>query len=322
MNRPRLHPRGFTFTEIMFAVIILGIGFIMVAGMFPVAIQQTQMNQAEAAGAAIAQGAMQALARSAREASIRANPLLVITDALGNEHHPIAASVKPDRVMPLISFRENAGSLPIWLDVQRDMIMPGNNRYAWAALYRYHIGDAFCQVIVFACESASPNGWRTEDVVFDPWPGQALHIVDHEPAEPFDDTHSGTLWRPPPLYTLYPKRVYVSLVNGLPNGLPDRATFLSGAEAVGPGSFLVVGQGNFPTLILRLGNIAGGNTYDLVPGFDIPDDTAALLAGPLEGWVIGKPNVTGMPDSYYGVTQDIYVYSGFVPVRPWAPPQP
>ncbi len=33
---------GFTFTEILFAIMILGIGFIMVAAMFPVAIRQTQ----------------------------------------------------------------------------------------------------------------------------------------------------------------------------------------------------------------------------------------------------------------------------------------
>ncbi len=32
---------GFSFVEILFAVMILGIGFIMVAAMFPVAIKQT-----------------------------------------------------------------------------------------------------------------------------------------------------------------------------------------------------------------------------------------------------------------------------------------
>src|SRR5579862_4528540 len=41
--------RGFSFVEVMFAVIILGIGFIMVSAMFPVAIQQTQMNVEDAA---------------------------------------------------------------------------------------------------------------------------------------------------------------------------------------------------------------------------------------------------------------------------------
>src|SRR5689334_12002195 len=38
---------GFTFTEILFALMILGIGFIMVAAMFPVAIRQTQQTVLE-----------------------------------------------------------------------------------------------------------------------------------------------------------------------------------------------------------------------------------------------------------------------------------
>src|SRR5882672_11756716 len=49
--------RGFTFTEVMFAVILLGIGFIMLAGMFPVAIQQTQTNVEESTGSTIVQAA-------------------------------------------------------------------------------------------------------------------------------------------------------------------------------------------------------------------------------------------------------------------------
>jgi hypothetical protein len=50
------HPRGFSFTEILFAIMILGIGFIMVAAMFPVAIQQTETSRQETVGAAIARG--------------------------------------------------------------------------------------------------------------------------------------------------------------------------------------------------------------------------------------------------------------------------
>jgi hypothetical protein len=48
--------RGFSFTEILFAIMILGIGFIMVAAMFPVAIHQTETSRQETVGAAIARG--------------------------------------------------------------------------------------------------------------------------------------------------------------------------------------------------------------------------------------------------------------------------
>src|SRR3954463_6543668 len=38
---------AFSFTEILFAVMILGIGFIMVAAMFPVALQQTENSTSD-----------------------------------------------------------------------------------------------------------------------------------------------------------------------------------------------------------------------------------------------------------------------------------
>src|ERR1700722_9619763 len=50
--------RGFSFVEILFAVMILGIGFILIAGVFPVAINQTQANGDETIAATTArQGA-------------------------------------------------------------------------------------------------------------------------------------------------------------------------------------------------------------------------------------------------------------------------
>src|SRR5437868_13783322 len=65
-----LFRRGFTFTEVMFAVILLGIGFIMLAGMFPVAIQQTQTNVEESTGAAIARAAAHYMEETLTDADV------------------------------------------------------------------------------------------------------------------------------------------------------------------------------------------------------------------------------------------------------------
>src|SRR5438045_5186818 len=53
-GRPRAARRGFSFAEVMFAVIVLGIGFIMVAAIFPVAIQQTKTTADDTHAAAAA----------------------------------------------------------------------------------------------------------------------------------------------------------------------------------------------------------------------------------------------------------------------------
>lgn len=52
-HRPLCRP-GFSFTEILFAIMILGIGFIMVAAMFPAALQQTDNSTQETIAAAVA----------------------------------------------------------------------------------------------------------------------------------------------------------------------------------------------------------------------------------------------------------------------------
>jgi Tfp pilus assembly protein PilV len=46
--------RGFSFAEVLFAVAVLGIGFIMVAAIFPAAILQTQAAIDETVGTTVA----------------------------------------------------------------------------------------------------------------------------------------------------------------------------------------------------------------------------------------------------------------------------
>src|SRR5207244_9635820 len=49
---------GFSFVEVLFVVMILGIGFIMAAAIFPVAIQQTQNASDESVSASVAWNAL------------------------------------------------------------------------------------------------------------------------------------------------------------------------------------------------------------------------------------------------------------------------
>lgn len=56
---------GFSFTEILFAVMILGIGFIMIAAMFPVAIHQTDATNQETIAASVGRQASDYMAQMA-----------------------------------------------------------------------------------------------------------------------------------------------------------------------------------------------------------------------------------------------------------------
>lgn len=103
--------RGFSFVEVLFAVMILGIGFIMIAGVFPVAIAQTQTNGEESVGAA--------LARSA------ASYLSTIPFSSYPGEWPGTAANDVKRV-----------DTTIFGVIRGNVISPEDPRYAWVALYR------------------------------------------------------------------------------------------------------------------------------------------------------------------------------------------
>ncbi|HYE21724.1 MAG TPA: type II secretion system protein [Tepidisphaeraceae bacterium] len=126
--------RGFNFTEVMFAVMILGLGFIMVAAMFPVTIRQTATNMEEAAAANLVKGAVQAIQSVANE-----------------DTFPTTGTGDKAAVMPLspAKFAQHYS--------RGNAISAQNPRYGWVALYKrptLDTGDApYAQVFVIALQN-------------------------------------------------------------------------------------------------------------------------------------------------------------------------
>lgn len=111
----RARQGGFNFTEVLFAVMILGIGFIMVAAIFPVALLQSKTTQEESAAAAIARGGANYIEQ-------------IATDAIMPETGGVVRS--------LDQLRELRGTLMVTAD----------SRYAWIPFYRRGAGSPFAQV--------------------------------------------------------------------------------------------------------------------------------------------------------------------------------
>jgi len=123
MNR-----RGFTFTEILFAVLLLGVGFILMAALFPVAARQIQNSSTDAVASSIGPAAL-------RE----------IQAAVG----PGGAVNLPDRNM-VTTFPP-----AIWNQLAANQIMAADPRFGWTAVYRRNTGDDFAQVWVIAARASS-----------------------------------------------------------------------------------------------------------------------------------------------------------------------
>ena len=132
---PRPNRRGVTFTEVMFAVVLLGIGFIMLAGIFPFAIQQTQVSGEETNAANLAQGAVKLIERLATKANF--------DDADGEVH----------RV-----------SKDVFEKLGRELISQQDPRFAWVPLYRRQADQNYMQVFIITLQSRYEGGLFTPDI--------------------------------------------------------------------------------------------------------------------------------------------------------------
>lgn len=157
--RSRRH-RGITFTEVMFAVILLGIGFIMLAGLFAVAGQQTIQTTEESSGASYAYGAGEYLRQFGDDTA------WVPT---GGAYVPLPAA--------------------IWARVRGDLVSPMDSRFAWTAAYCRNSGEQFAHVIVFALQSRVKGQFDASDVVrngfqpatLDPKPVSVVQMLNIDP---------------------------------------------------------------------------------------------------------------------------------------------
>jgi type II secretory pathway pseudopilin PulG len=165
--------RGFSFTEILFAVIVLGIGFIMIAAIFPVAIQQGKLTSEEGTATAVAREALNELQEIGNNsdatpnntssvlyptAQITGGPLFPATGITGSappnfgivfsmrDPQPAGYNllntplVGPTTANPLITVA-GAGSpsffqYQLWNQLKTRLVVPTDQRYAFVGLYR------------------------------------------------------------------------------------------------------------------------------------------------------------------------------------------
>jgi prepilin-type N-terminal cleavage/methylation domain-containing protein len=106
--------RGFSFTEVLFAVMILGIGFIMVAAIFPVAIQQAKTSTEETTGAAVGRGAANYLEKVATNFTMPATDDVVVGP----------------------NFDVDGDDITLSTAIRGSLVIPSNPRVAWLPFYR------------------------------------------------------------------------------------------------------------------------------------------------------------------------------------------
>jgi hypothetical protein len=319
-RRPR---RGFAFTEILFAVMVLGIGFIMIAAMFPVTIRQTQNTLGDT------QGANEALAAMAYLQSIGTNANFPST-VPGND------ASKPAQVLGLrdVLFPTSAAglTLPGYVAARGNMIDPNNPRLAWIPLYRrgvhtvagVTVPDSFAQVFVIAVQSRNRPEYvaRTD--------GTHLYTDFDVPGNP------GT----GDVATLDPKPVKVT-VRYDTSAQHGVLTFVDAVARpwAAPGAYVIVSDDKSTTAPLNRAGQSNGRIYQLGEAIDEANGVWGLMPGsdmirkggatagdgddndidqPSPAYMVGRgyTNAESAADGYSGPAQELGVYTGYIQVSP------
>jgi type II secretory pathway pseudopilin PulG len=312
MNLWRLGGRnGFSFLEVLFAIIILGVGFIMLAGLFPAAISQTQSNVAEATGAALGRDALRDL-QSAVNNYLAPPTTGTAMSMLPPTNNPNSTGVYLP--LPVTTF-------PV-MPLPNELITIGGVNYAQSSILTpytalptanpYNLANpAILTATGNTVQASDPRfgwiGFYRRDWNF-PTINGAVTPVPSPYAQVWIITAQSTAEGQPP-YSTGPGAGSANIITGtafiietkIPNTSPQAYTYNSylalptsgtafGAPSpngtpIAPNCFALILSGDSTLVgqVVRLGGIYGSNTstnttyWNLLPGSDLPATDSSIL---------------------------------------------
>lgn len=125
--------RGFSFVEILFAVMIMGMGFIMIAVIFPVGVQRTKANFDETQAAAMGRSAFDTLSQSVLAGDFPATGNAVGTPGVMVPMQTQDVNFSSPTSSGITTAISNDAAA---LLASQNMISTSDPRFAWVPLYR------------------------------------------------------------------------------------------------------------------------------------------------------------------------------------------
>jgi type II secretory pathway pseudopilin PulG len=288
---------GFSFTEVLFAVMVLGIGFIMIAAIFPVAIRQTQTTLEESQGALTAKAA-----------------LAYLQSIASDEAFPVTGTGATVPVMALSDVNTDPKKLTGYYWARGNFINSANARLGWVPLYRRGVesdgsSSAYAEVFLIPVQSrnrsqfysqAFAGSGRTRTDIDVPTDSQYVNLAPHR------------------------AKVTVKYDTDLQGG---RLAVTQGSEFAAPGAYVVISNGEAVGRVYQLGAFDNdkGN-WTLTPGGDMlpnADGSGTLdvnLTNETAAYIVGRGLVDPESDqtTVGGPTQETGIYVGFIMI-PAAP---
>jgi type II secretory pathway pseudopilin PulG len=279
MTRPTFPPlpargrRGFSFTEILFAVVILGIGFIMIAAIFPVAIRLNQQSVEETNGAVVAQRAAQIVAALASNEAFATTSSGDTSTALGFSERQLPPFVAVGEWRAMVDSVEAART---WALLRGELVSQVDRRYGFAVAYarpgpdpdpaagREAMGMITTVIVVGQARGERQSYNDADNLITDPGSKtrQELWGRDTKIPETTGSTPTGQIsmgFGPggvPTAATLQLKRLEARFQLST-TGAPDRVKF---ASALTGGHVSVAGEGAFVVIANANSLLPQGNT--------------------------------------------------------------
>jgi Tfp pilus assembly protein PilV len=332
---------GFTFIEVLFAVILLGIGFIMIAAVFPVAIQQTSAVSDETQGTALARDAIKKIQQAADSVatadagSASANTLFPVT---GTSAAPNIYAITTTGTGNVNLLTATPASNGLMAALGADSFFTGDHRFGWVGFYRRDSATSpFVQVYVISLQNPNfanylypvptPNQTVVSAAVPPPVPPSAYGYSPPQAAQIqasfYYNTDGSTN-----IIVSYP------MSQQTPNALTGAYALVASGNANMVGRFFRLGIPLGPSAIPSGYTPPNGTTnpqvFQIQPGSDItPADaqvngfTASTTTAAFTGtvWLMGAaPTVDPAGSGQYigpfnGPNQDVGVATGFVRIN-------
>jgi prepilin-type N-terminal cleavage/methylation domain-containing protein len=309
----RRRARGFTFLEVLFAIMVLGIGFILVAAMFPAAIQQTRLTVDDSTASGVWLGMHRKMVEMAR--TPLTPPLVSPAKYVLDETLPGSGSL----TAPLIVYSFNDSRIPVarrkvlsqWLG--SNVLVHQDLRYACVPFFRRGFDETVLtkgadevQMFFVAARSRVNSTFGLLDIDH-----ADTNMAQLDPTR-FSVTLNATQ---PPTMTLKSAYDLDRSLNNQPTPLTDSST----NTPAGAGAYVIISNDGTPTgfkngQIYRLGaKVSPSDTNFYQPNalqyFVAPDAQGASDAGTAsytaDAFIVGRyPTGAG---SFDGPVQDLVV---------------
>jgi type II secretory pathway pseudopilin PulG len=330
---------AFSFIEVLFAVILLGIGFIMIAGIFPVAIQQTAVVSNETEGTLVTRDAIRKIQAIANAPSNFPPP------TAGNSNSLFQPTLNASKAPVVEAFSPN-----IMQALGSDSFFTADRRFGWVGFYRRDSATSpFAQVFVIALQNPNFPNYVTkyqpgEITPISPAPPIFPPVAPPIPPNLYNYAPTSSTYAPPAVPPATPTVGVQASINATfsyDTNAKVTTVILSGFPATivpngATGAFVLVANtgGTAPNMVgrfFRLGSVppnttvtANSQTFYLQPGSDITDaDVPSGSPSPYTVtatvFLIGAAPTVGangeFTGPFTGPNQDIAAQSAFIRVN-------